>query len=156
MRPAPTIAELLAGELHAGQEVERPSLPLAAPQQPIALDEPPRDREDQRPRELGDGFGEDAGRVRDDDPAGARRGDVDVVVADGDLTDDAQRRPRRVHQRAVDAIGQQADERIRAADAGAPFVGAGARRRDDDVAELAQHRHRRRRKRVEEVEARHR
>ena len=90
MRPRPMIPSCLPRKLDAEHEVERPPLPAAAPHEPIAFGDPPRDGEDQRPRELGGRLGEHVGRVRDDDPARARRGDVDVVVADGDVGDDLQ------------------------------------------------------------------
>ena len=49
-------------------------------------------------------------------PRERRVGDVDVVVADGDVGDDLQRR-RRVEHRPVDRVGEQADERVRVGDA---------------------------------------
>ena len=44
-------------------------------------------------------------------PARLRRRHVDVVVADGDVRDDLQRR-RRVEHGAVDPVGQHADQRL--------------------------------------------
>ena len=62
--------------------------------QALALAEPPGDGENQRDREVGRRVGEDSRRVRDDDAALARGGDVDVVVADADIRDDAELRYR--------------------------------------------------------------
>ena len=69
-----------------------------------------------RPGELRVGFGQHVRRVGDDDAALAHGGDVDVVVADGDVGDDLQRR-RRVHELAVDPVGQHADQRVLVGDA---------------------------------------
>ena len=69
IRPRPMMPELLAAQLHAEHEVERPAVPAAAPNQPIAFGDPPRDRQNQGPGELGDRFGEHIGRVRHDDAA---------------------------------------------------------------------------------------
>jgi hypothetical protein len=55
-----------------------------------AFRQPAGDREDQRPREIGDRLGEHVRSVRDDDPLRFRVGDVDVVVADGDIGGDLQ------------------------------------------------------------------
>ena len=74
--------ELLAAQLRAEHEVERPAFPLAAPHQPLAFRQAPRDREDQRPGEVGHRLGQHIRRVGDDDAARPRVGNVDVVVAD--------------------------------------------------------------------------
>ena len=65
-------AELLAAQLGAEHEVERPALPAAAPDQALAFGQPARDAEDQRPGEIGGRLGQHVGRVGDDDAALAR------------------------------------------------------------------------------------
>ena len=64
--------ELLATQLGAEHEVERPPLPRACADDPLALRQAPGDREDQRPREIGHRLGEHVGRIRDDHAARAR------------------------------------------------------------------------------------
>ncbi len=128
MRPRPTRPSCLPRSSDAEHEVERPALPLAAPHQPLAFRQPPRDRQNQRPREIGHRLGEHVRRVGDDDRRATRVRDVDVVVADGDVGDDLQRR-RGVDDARVDRIGQQADERVLVGDALAQL-----RRRNRSVA----------------------
>ena len=53
-----------------------------------------------------------------DDAAGRAGGDVDVVVADRDVRDDAQLRPGRVEQGVVDAVVQERHERVGPASGG--------------------------------------
>jgi len=80
----------------------------------IGLDEPARDGEDERQREVGDLVVEDARRVGDGDAALACSGDVDAVVADPEHRDDLERRQLR-DQLARDlrlaARGDRADAR---------------------------------------------
>ena len=90
-------------------------------------------REDHRPGEVGDRFGQDVRRVGDDDAAGARVRDVDVVVPDGDVGDDLQLR-RRVDGGAIDRVGEQADERVLVGDPRPQFG-----RRDGGVARVEIH-----------------
>ena len=72
----------------------------------------PRRREDQQEREVGRRLVEHARRVADRDAARRRRGDVDVVVADRDVRDDAQSGRAGGEHRVVDRVGEQADERV--------------------------------------------
>jgi hypothetical protein len=107
-----------AAQFAAEQQIERPPFPLAAAHQPLPLGQPPRDREHQRPCEVGNRFGEHVGGVGDDDAARPGAGDVDVVASGADVGDHVQA-GREVDHRLVDQIGGQADERARAGDAGA-------------------------------------
>ena len=54
IRPAPDDPQLLAAQLRPEHEIQRPALPAAGAHEPVALGDPPRDAEDQRPGELGD------------------------------------------------------------------------------------------------------
>ena len=110
-------AELLAAQLHAEHVIERPAAPLAGAHHALAFAEPPRDREDQAPGEIGARVGQHVGRVGHDNAARAAGGDVDVVVADGDVGDDLQLRPGGIEHRGIDRFGEQADDRVLAADA---------------------------------------
>ena len=61
--------------------------------------------------EIRDGVGEDIGRVRHDDAARARIRHVDVVVADGHVRHDLERRAG-VDQLFVDLLGKRRNERV--------------------------------------------
>ena len=121
MRPEPDDAELPAAQLHAEQLVERPSLPVAAPQHPLAFAQPAGHGQDQRQREIGRGIRQDVRRVGDDDAPLTRGGDVDVVVADGDVGDDAQSLARFDH-RPIDGVGDHRQQRLLAGDAAHQLV----------------------------------
>ena len=110
-------AELLAAQLHAEHVVERPAAPRAGAHHALAFAEPPRDREDQAPGEIGARVGQHVGRVGDGDAARAAGRHVDVVVADRDVGDDLQLRARGIEHRGIDRVGQQADDRVLAGDA---------------------------------------
>jgi len=77
-------------KFEAEQLVRLPASPFAAPHEIDALDDAARRREDQCPGQIGSCFGEDTGRVRDHDATHFGGNDVDVVVADGDIRDDAE------------------------------------------------------------------
>ena len=77
---------------------------VAAADEAVALGDPPQQREHQRDRELGRRARQHVGRVRDDDAARGRRGEIDVVDADRVVRDDAQLRARGVEVRPVDAV----------------------------------------------------
>ena len=90
MRPIPTMPSCLPASRRPEHELEAPALPPSGPHEPVPFGDSSRDVEDERPRDVGRRVGQDVRRVGDDDPARARRGDVDVVVADGDVRDDAE------------------------------------------------------------------
>ena len=91
IRPKPTSPSRRAGEVAAEQLRARPVvLPAAVADPPVGRDDVPARREDQREREVGDGGVEDARRVRDGDAALAARLDVDEVVADAVVRDEAE------------------------------------------------------------------
>src|SRR5262245_59093378 len=79
--------ELLAPQVAAEHEIKRKPLPPPLAHETIALDDATHDAENQRPREIRRRLREDVWRVGDNDPALARGGHVDVVVAHGDRRD---------------------------------------------------------------------
>ncbi len=83
-------AERRAVHVLTQEERRVPRLPAAGPRQPVALDDATGRCQEERERQVGGCLGEDARRVRDEDAALGRRRNVDVVVADGHLRDDAQ------------------------------------------------------------------
>src|SRR5215218_10773911 len=85
--------ERLAAQPATEHEVDRPRPRHAGADPPLTLAEPARDREHQRDRQVRGRVGQDAGRVGDRDAMAARGVEVDVVVADGDVGDDAQLLP---------------------------------------------------------------
>jgi hypothetical protein len=91
--------------------IQRPTLPLAAPQLTLGLAETPRDAENQRPSEIGARVGEHIGRVGDKDAAGTAGLHVDVVVADRNVGDDPQVATG-IQYFGIDTIGQQANQRV--------------------------------------------
>jgi hypothetical protein len=108
-------AELPASKLHAEQVIQRPAFPIAAPKLPLALAKTTRDAENEGPGEIRASVRQHVGCVRHHNAALATRLDVDVVVADGDVRDDLQI-ARGVEHWTVDAIGEQAHERLLAFD----------------------------------------
>ena len=84
----------------------------ARAEHPVALGDPPQQRERERDRELGGRAREHVGRVRDDDAARAGGGEVDVVHADAVVRDDLQLRPGGVEVRVVDGRRQQHEDAV--------------------------------------------
>ena len=105
----PETATLQAG----AEEHEHPPLPrLVRADDPLALPEAPRDHQDQRHRDVGRRVGQHTWSVGGDHAALTAFGDVDVVVADGDVGDDLQLRAGRVEERPVDLGGQQGQHSV--------------------------------------------
>ncbi len=117
-------AERLAPDVGAAELIEIPAAPLAGAGESIAFNQAAGDGQDQRPGQVGGGFIEHAGGIGDGDLAARTGGEVDVVVADADVGDDAQS-GRGGEDFVVNALGDQGDERIFAGDAAQDF---GARR----------------------------
>ena len=102
-------AELLAAQLGAEHEIERPARPPAAADQAVSFGDAPRKREQQRPGQLRRGLREHVWRVRDRHTARLHGRDIDVVVADGHVGDDLQLR-RRVDDGSINAVGEETDK----------------------------------------------
>ena len=111
--PAPADdPERLVGEV-APEHVRRmPRRPAALADLALAFDDPARDREQQRERDVGGRVGQHVGRVADRDPALSRGLEVDVVGADGEVGDRAHAR-RGVEQVAVNALRDGRQQRVR-------------------------------------------
>ena len=109
-------AERLALQARAEHVVHVPAPAGAAADHALALAEPARDHQDQRHRDVGRGVGEHARRVRDEHAARRAGGHVDVVVAHGDVRDDAQLRAGGVEEGVVDPVVEQRDDGVRARD----------------------------------------
>ena len=95
----------------AEEEAGVPGPPAADARRPVALDYPPSGRQDQPESEVGGGLGEDAGGAPDRDAAAGRRGDVDVVIADGMIAHHAQA-GRGGQERLIDAVGEHAEQAL--------------------------------------------
>ena len=109
-------AQLLAAELAAEHEIERPAFPAVGANQPVSFGDPPGHAQNHRPGQLGDRFGQHIGRVGDDDAALPGGGDVDVVVAHGDVGHDLQRCAG-IHDLTVDSVGENSDQGVLVGDA---------------------------------------
>src|ERR1041385_1469194 len=90
--PGAEEAEHFALQLETEELLGMPARPLAATHEIDAFAEAARRRENQRPREIGGGFREHAGRVCDQHAAHLGGDEIDVVVADGAVRDDAELR----------------------------------------------------------------
>src|SRR5262249_16962387 len=109
--PEPGAGEVAAEEPRAGPVV----LPAALPDPPICGDDIPPRRKDQRERQVGYRSVENSGRVRDGDTAPAARLDVDEVVADAVVRDEAEvgEKLELLGSNARDADGKDVDARLR-------------------------------------------
>ena len=108
-------------QLGAEHEIEAPAFPCARADQPIALADATSNAENQGPGELGHCLRQHIRRVRDDDAALARRGDIDIVVSDRDSRNHLERRSGS-HDLRVNLVGQHADERVLVGDAPLQFL----------------------------------
>ena len=99
-------AQCLPVQFVAEHEVQRPAFPAATPDQTIAFTDAAGDVHDERPGKVGGCLGQHFRRVGDDDAAGGRRRDVDIVVADRHVRDYLQPRSG-VHYVCREHIRQQ-------------------------------------------------
>ena len=109
--------------LSTEQEEGTPGLPLAVTDIGHRLGNAARGGEQQRPGVIRGGVRQHVRSVADEHAALAGRGDVDVVVADREVRDDAQTGVP-VEDRAIDAIGEQGDGAIAALQQGIELVWA--------------------------------
>ena len=114
--------ELLAAQLGAEHEIERPGLPASAPHQAVAFGDTAHDAENQRPGEIGGGLGEHVGRVGDDHAQLARRVHVDVVDADRHRRHHLEVWQPGLEHGAIHGVGQQRNQPLLAAHAGHELV----------------------------------
>ena len=84
----PSDSQGAAGEVAPEEAHHLPAVEAALPNVPVRLDDAPRRREQQREREIGRRVGQDARRVGDRDVVAGSGGQVDVIVADGDVCND--------------------------------------------------------------------
>ncbi len=96
---------------HAHEKRGSPSVEGAAPDEAVALGDAPSRVEHEAEREIGGRFGQDSGRVGDRDAARRAGRDVDVVVPDGVVGDDAQPASA-LEERDVDRIGHATDDGV--------------------------------------------
>ena len=126
--PDPTVtddAERQSAEAATEHEGRRPEPLLAAANEPVPLDDSPREREHERERHLRRRLGQHVGCVGDDDATPRALLETDVVEADGVVRDDAKLRPGGIEQLGVDAIGEHGDEAVAARDPREQFARAG-------------------------------
>ena len=105
--PAKALAE------HEGRR-ERPLLLPA--HEAVALGNAPQQCQHERDRELGGRLGQHVGSVRDDHAAPRRLLQVDAVVADAEVRDDAKSRPGSIEELGADDVGRNCHEPGRARD----------------------------------------
>ena len=82
-------AESAVVDVLADKEVDEPFAPFAGVNEGVALDDTAGRGHEEGEGEVGGGFGEDVGGIGDEDAAGGGGRDVDIVVADGDIGNDA-------------------------------------------------------------------
>ena len=110
-------------DLSTEQEAGTPGLPLAITDIGHRLGNAARGGEQQRPGVIGGRVGQHIRGVADKHTALAGRRDVDVVVADREVRDDAQTRVP-VEHGAIDAIGEQSDGAVASLQQGIELVRA--------------------------------
>ena len=117
----PDDAERRAVDVAPEQQARVPRAPAALPHQPLRLDDAAGAREHQREGEIGGRLGQHARRVADGDAALARRCNINIVVAHGEVADHAKSRRLR-EEGAIDPVREQADDAVRARDASRQLV----------------------------------
>ncbi len=89
-----------------------PALPFPGADQPLALGQPARYRQDQRHGHVGGVLGQHARRVGDADGALAGGGEVDVIDAGAERGDELQPRPGGGDPRGIDAVGDRRHQHV--------------------------------------------
>ena len=108
-------------DIGAAELVEIPAAPLAGARKAVAFDQAAGDGHEQGPGKIGRGLVEDAGGVGGDNFAASASGKVDIVKADGNVSDDAKfgGDGKKV---VVDFFGEETDERVFVGDTAEDFV----------------------------------
>jgi hypothetical protein len=99
-------AQIAAQEKHRSPGAEAPPA-----QEPLRLREPAGGGEQERPGEVGDGVGQDPGRVADRDRPNGRGGEIDVVEADRHQGDPLERGSG-VEETTIDGVGEKAEQAV--------------------------------------------
>ncbi len=107
----PDQAKCSAVDILAQQRLGAPRFPFALPNVRLALDHAPRRGEHQRHGKIGACLGEHVGRIGNKHATRGGRRQVDVVIADGVVADDA-KPGGGVKQRRVDPVRQQRKQAI--------------------------------------------
>jgi hypothetical protein len=115
-------AEHLARQLAAEKRRRRPAGPLARADQFHTFAHPARDADDSRHRQVGGILGEDAGRIRDQNPALGRRLEVDMIGPRSEIGDEAEAIPRFGKHFGIDPVGHGGDEHVALAHGGNELV----------------------------------
>ena len=123
---------------------EAPSPRRPGTDPPLGSAQPPCRHEDQRHGDVSRGIRQHPRRVRHEHPPLATGGDVDVVVPDGHVRDDAKPRPRGIQHLSVHPVDEHRDQSVDPGQGGQELV-PGHRgvdvAEDDVVAGLAKARH---------------
>ena len=109
--------EDLALQVPPEQQVRRPAREASRPHHPVAFDDPARQGEHQRDREVRRGVGQDVRRIGHHDSPRRGRRPVDLVDADGVARDDLEP-VRRLDDGRGDGVVHEADERVDSRDLG--------------------------------------
>ena len=91
-----------------------PRAPVAPAHGSFALADTTGRSQQQRPRGVGGRVGQHLRRVPDGNAAPRGVGNIDIVESYGQLADDLELRPNRVHEFAVDLVGKEAEDAVHA------------------------------------------
>ena len=109
-------AERRAVDVLAQQEQGPPGQPAVVTHEVAGLGQAAGHGHEQGEGEVRRRLGQHPGRVAHGHAAAGAGGHVDVVVAHGEVGDDPQLRPGRLEELVVDAVGEQGQEAVDAAD----------------------------------------
>jgi len=118
-------AESFSPDISAAVLIKVPALPVPCPHILIGFNDAACDGEHQSPGEIGGGFIKDAGSVGDEDAAAGARRNVHIVVANGDVGDNAQLGSG-AKTVVANAFSEQADQAFLVFEAAEKFVFGGA------------------------------
>ena len=108
IRPRPMMPSCLPRSSVPSMKSSAQPSPLAAANQPIAFGDAPRERQNQRPGQLGRRLGQHVRRVGEHHAARLHGGHIDVVVAHRDVRDDLQiRKPASTTAPSIRSVSRQ-------------------------------------------------